>query len=195
MLLLLLPTLLVDCFTSSGGRYGDNTAASAAGERTVAAGAALAAITTTTTDAVSGGVAAVGAEVGGDAVVRVGGVVGGAVDADLDPRKQAVRDVVAEVQILGDGVEGRVGLENRPHVVVVCGTLNRVGVVWIGGLDLLDQVLWVEQLPNVGDGGIPGSRDISTYSDRYANVRGWREAHQMEMVPLGSRVAFVWANK
>lgn len=93
-----------------------------------------------------------------DSVVLVFGIVDRGVDTDLDPGKQTVGDVVAEVHVLRDGVERGIGLEDRPHVFIVGGEFHGVGVVRVRLLDLGAQVLGPEELADVADGCVPVSR-------------------------------------
>ncbi len=76
-------------------------------------------------------------------------VVGRGVDANLDPSEQTILNALAEVDELRDGVEVLVGLQDRPHVLVVGGQILRVLGVRVGGLDFCAQVVWVEKLPDV----------------------------------------------
>lgn len=95
------------------------------------------------------------AEVGSNAVVVIGLVVGRGVDTNLDPGEETVGDILAQVDELGEGVVGLVGLEDGPHVLGVGGDLDGVGVVGGEFLDGLAQRLRPEELADVGDGSIP----------------------------------------
>lgn len=103
-----------------------------------------------TTNSVSGAVASVGSEVCSSSGVDV--AVSGGVDADGDPSKETIGDVVAEVNELREGVVVVVGFVGSPHVVVVGDDLLGVGVVWVGGLDGGAQRLVEEELTDVRDG-------------------------------------------
>jgi hypothetical protein len=79
-------------------------------------------------------------------------VAGSRVDANGDPGEDAVGDVVVvEEDVLEDGVVVVLALEAKDAVGRVEGDLDVAGVVGVGGLDLGDEVLVVEELANVRD--------------------------------------------
>lgn len=96
-------------------------------------------------------VSTVGSKVCG--IGRAGGVVGRGVDTNGDPGEQTVGDVVGvQVDKVGEGVVGRVVCcSGRPHVAVVCGDVDVVGVVRGRRLNCRAQGLVEEELADVGD--------------------------------------------
>lgn len=127
------------------------------------------ATTTRSSQSVRLGVSTVGSEVASNGVVLVVLVVSSGVDADLDPGKEPVGDVVAQVQELGEGVVVGVGLDNGPHVLVVGGHVDGVGVIGRRRLDGGAQLLGVEELADVGDGLVPDG-DGAVGHDRRVGV-------------------------
>lgn len=97
----------------------------------------------------------VSSEVASNGVVVVVLVVDSGVDADLDPSKESIGDVVAQVEELGEGVVVGVGLDDAPHVFVVGGHVNGVCVVGGRRLDGGAELLRVEELADVGNGLVP----------------------------------------
>lgn len=91
-------------------------------------------------------------------VVRV--VVGGGVDGDLDPSEDTILNLVTEVGVAQDWVGGgrSISLLLEDTVDLVVGLGNLVGVVGVGGLDLLNEILVVEELSNVG--GVATSKGV-----------------------------------
>lgn len=87
-------------------------------------------------------------------------MVGGGVDGDLHPSENAILNLVTEVGVAQDRVgSGRslgLLLEDTVDLVMCLGDL--VGVVGVGGLDLLNEILVIEELSNVG--GIAPSKSI-----------------------------------
>lgn len=132
-------------------------------------GSSAVATTTRSSQSVRLGVSTVGGEVASNGVVVVVLVVSGGVDADLDPSKEPVGDVVAQVQELGEGVVVGVGLDNGPHVLVVGGHVDGVGVVGGRRLDGGAKLLGVEELADVGDGLVPDG-DGAVGHDRRVGV-------------------------
>lgn len=98
------------------------------------------------------GVATIGSQVTSNRVVLVVLVVSGGVDTDLDPCKESVGDVVAKVEELRERIVAGICLNDAPHVVVIGGDIDGVGVVRVGGLYSGAERLGVEELSNVGDG-------------------------------------------
>ena len=85
---------------------------------------------------------------------RVGwGIRGRTVNADDDPGEETLGDIVPEVDVVKDGVRGRVGslLLAEDVVIDVEGHFGRIGGVRGGSLDLVDQVLVPEELADVRD--------------------------------------------
>src|SRR3954469_19266079 len=76
--------------------------------------------------------------------------IGSGVNTNLNPSQQSVRDIVAQIHELGEGIEVVLGLHNRPHVVGVGGHSLRVGVVGVGFLDCRAEGLVPEELSDVG---------------------------------------------
>jgi hypothetical protein len=83
-------------------------------------------------------------------VVRV--VVGGGVNGDLDPSEDTILNLVTEIGVVQDrvGGGGAIGLLLKDTIDIVMGLGNLIGVVGVGRLDLLNEVLVVEELSNVG---------------------------------------------
>lgn len=96
--------------------------------------------------------ATISSKITSNRVVLVVLVVNGRVDTDLDPGEQSVGDIVAEVEELGERIIAAVRLDDAPHVLIVGGDVDGVGVVRVGGLNSAAERLGVEQLSNVGDG-------------------------------------------
>lgn len=71
-------------------------------------------------------------------VVRV--VVGGGVDGDLDPSEDTILNLVTEVGVAQDwvGGGGSISLLLEDTIDLVVGLGDLVGVVGVGGLDLLN---------------------------------------------------------
>lgn len=107
------------------------------------------------------------------------------VDADLHPSEDTIADIVAEVQVLGEGVVALIGLDDGPHVFVVGGDVDGVGVVRIGGLDGAAQVLGVEELADVGHGLVEDG-DGTVFQEARAGVR--------EQVGVGGPAVVVTGN-
>lgn len=93
--------------------------------------------------------AAISFEIGGNAVVRVVRVVRSCIDTNLNPGKETIIKVIAEIDVLGEWVIRAVRLLDAPHVVRVRGDALRVGVVWVGIFHGTTQHLVPEQLANV----------------------------------------------
>lgn len=111
--------------------------------------------TRSATNGAGGSMATVLIKVTGNVVVVVSGIVDGAVNANLDPGKQAVLQVIAKVHKLREGVVGVVSLNNRPHVFLVGGDGLLVGVVGRQLLHGRSESLGPEELANVRYRGIP----------------------------------------
>lgn len=88
-------------------------------------------------------------EVGRNAVVRVVGKVRGGIEANLDPGKETVIEVVTQIDVLGERVVGTVGLQHAPHVVRIRGDGLSVGVVRVGIFHCAAQHFVPEELANV----------------------------------------------
>lgn len=81
-------------------------------------------------------------------VVRV--VLSSGVDSNLDPSEDAILQLVTKVRVVEDRVGGgSISLLGKDTVDLVVGLRDLVGVVRVGGLNLLDQVLVVEELTDV----------------------------------------------
>ena len=81
-------------------------------------------------------------------VVRV--VLSSGVDSNLDPSEDAILQLVTKVRVVEDRVGGgSISLLGKDTVDLVVGLRDLVGVVRVGGLNLLNQVLVVEELTNV----------------------------------------------
>ena len=85
---------------------------------------------------------------------RVGAVTAGGVDTKRDPGKDTLGDVVAEQDVVDDGVGARGGLLAHDGVVGVGGEFLRVGGVGLGLFDFGDQVLVEEDLADVRGAGV-----------------------------------------
>ena len=119
--------------------------------------------------------AATTAIVVGDAasLVIVGGLVAGAgdvssgVDKDGLPREEAVVKVVAETDVVDEGVVVNCGLADADAVGRVEGQGLRVGGVGLNGLGLVDEILVEEELADVrgdatgGNVGVVGEKSCS----------------------------------
>lgn len=132
--------IFLSCSSARGGRKGASRSSAVARVITTAAG-----------ERVGLGVATIGSKVTSNGVVLVILVVNSGVDTDLDPCKKSVGDVVAEVEELGEGIVAGIRLNDGPHVAVVGGDVDGVGVVRVGGLNGTSECLRVKELSNVGN--------------------------------------------
>lgn len=81
-------------------------------------------------------------------IVRV--VLGSSVNSNLDPGEDTILQLVTKVGVVEDRVRGgTISLLSKDTVDLVVCLGDLVGVVWVCGLNLLDQVLIIEELTNV----------------------------------------------
>jgi len=93
----------------------------------------------------------VGIDVSSHRVILSINIVGSGIKTNLNPSKQAITNIITEIDILREGIVGGACLDNIPHVVVVgCDGLG-VGVVWIDFLDGSAESRVPEELADVGD--------------------------------------------
>lgn len=93
--------------------------------------------------------AAITGQVSSNTVVLIRGVVGSGIDTNLDPGKDSILNRVSQVDVLREGVIRLISLKNRPHILLVAGHLDSVGVVRGKSLDFFTEVLGPEELSDV----------------------------------------------
>lgn len=77
------------------------------------------------------------------------GVVRAGTDANLNPSQKTIRRAIPKTPKLRERIVCCVSLGDNPHVPVVCGVLNGIATIRLEGFYLCDEVLRVEQLPDV----------------------------------------------
>lgn len=111
-------------------------------------------ITATTTAhslAISIGVPAVLPQIGCNAIIVVIRIIRRRIDTDLNPRKQPILNLLAQIHILRERIVSCTSLLDTPHVFVVGDNVLRVRVVGVCGLDGGAEVFGPEELAVLGD--------------------------------------------
>lgn len=86
-----------------------------------------------------------------NAIVIVVGIIRRRINTNLNPRKQPILNLLAQIHILWERIVSRTSLLNTPHVVVVGYDVLRVRVVGVCGLDGGAEVFGPEELADLGD--------------------------------------------
>lgn len=86
-----------------------------------------------------------------NAIIVIIRIIRRRINTNLDPRKQPILNLLAQIHILWERIVSGTSLLDTPHVVVVGNDVLRVRVVGICGFDGGAEVFGPEELTDLGD--------------------------------------------